>query len=1417
MTACEIEVYAPGREEEPTLVPPGNLAYGADITGSEFTSTGADTGGWWGGYDRNDLSDMVSGVLNSDYWKAPRNNPDGLSGESVYVLVDLKEVKAVNTLKIWNYFKSNGQNLIYSTQILQLSENGQDWVNVYNSDIDNRTGQDPSDSGKLVCGGRLQNGEITGVPAGNDEAYEESYGGEGKTIYFDTQNARYIRWWCSGKIDNDLPQMVQIQAYYNHTVTFQYGNEEKIVRVGDGEMVSRPDDPISSELGRLFDCWTVGEVGGEVWDFSQPVTGDLTLVANWKTVPIHTVSFDTQGGSEVESVQVTEGVAITRPQDPEREGYLFAGWKCEGVPYRFIEPVMENITLTAAWVLPAEPDAFVIHAGLLDMTLDSHGQITNLVSTLDGKDYCCPGPDDRLRSLISLVADYQVETPTSLEYDEETGVLTFGFASIDTTAQVQLQDKGDYTSMTLIDVKRPEGVTLQAVLWGPIKNTITTGGQTVGTAYDDEYAIGLHMLNSKTIGGWPIEYKEEFYDPDLPNVNGYADPRVTRNIYSNTAAFSTWGSALQAYTWDYTQDTMRTIAYYSEIPQLQPAMTGKYADELASMIGSSVALYGTRPDNILNVISNIQLNEGLPHTTINGEWQKTSTETGQDFLVFNDAIWGNVANDAQMANAAGINYIYGQYGASGPWNGEGSYEFNGNFGGSDENAKAMAGEAAEYGVYIGTHTLSNLISYGTKYAQPEATDALSYAGFAALTRDISSTDTTIYVSDGFPFSDTVVGGSGGNRDVRIGGEMITFASCTQVSPDEWALSGCTRGSNGTLKTAHSAGENAYKLWYYYVGLVGGWDSLDPITTRMGTVFNTTGIHCMSYDSFESTKMSVYSSLLPNLYMKSVYNQVKEAGNADGFITEASDMDTNIWDVHSRISWGESNTPLNQMINYLSYYRQNFFPCMLGWMYDHGNHGGYSEPNLLMNLSMKGGWNAGAGWYVNRNTFNQYPHMAEMLKTWNNAIQKGAFVTGEAYTEEIQEAMRSAWTNGRVWTLTETVADQEWVLQEVSKADINQSIGEPVTLYAADKIKITQPENGDISTSTSTEYSRAHAGDVVTVYEQAFTGYRMVPGSLTVKAENGELCELTPVEGKNDAYTFVMPGGDVEITAEYVSDKQEPANKTLLQKTYEYAQTLSTEGVTDSAKAYFEKVMAEAKAVLEDESASQEEVDTAWNNLLEGIWGLGLVQGDKTLLGQLITKADDMIANENKYVQDNWQQLVNSLENANIVMADGDAMESDVQPAAEVLLEAILAQRYKADKSILEDLIAKAERVELSGYTVESVAIFTAAFQNAKAVFADESLSEDDQAVVDKAVSELQAAIENLSADMDNPSTDSEDMEKDDTNSADTPSENDSSQNEEVTNIPATGDSDVIYIWGCVGTLALMGSILAAKRRQIRKQ
>lgn len=200
---------------------------------------------------------------------------------------------------------------------------------------------------------------------------------------------------------------------------------------------------------------------------------------------------------------------------------------------------------------------------------------------------------------------------------------------------------------------------------------------------------------------------------------------------------------------------------------------------------------------------------------------------------------------------------------------------------------------------------------------------------------------------------------------------------------------------------------------------------------------------------------------------------------------------------------------------------------------------------------------------------------------------------------------------------------------------------------------------------------------------------------------------------------------------------------LLQETYNFALNLSTDGVTDSAKAFFEKAMAQAKAALDNPDTTQEELTAAWDTLLQGIWGLGLYQANKANLGLLIEKAEAMIAQADKYVATNWQQLVNALDAAKVVMNDGDAMAEDVSTAAEDLLDAIQLQLYKADKAILESLIAKAEGLDLIGYTAESVAVLKTALAKANTVYTDASLSVNDQTTVDETVTVLDDALEGL--------------------------------------------------------------------------
>lgn len=162
------------------------------------------------------------------------------------------------------------------------------------------------------------------------------------------------------------------------TVTFDAGeNASKVepVKVEQGKPVSKPQDPTWD--GHRFDGWTLD---GKAYDFSAPVTQDLTLTATWTPIAIddakpvtHTVAFDT--GSNRFARTVAHGGRVARPADPTRPGYTFTGWRLNGKPYDFSTPVVADITLTATWAqreaaTPApEPALPATGAGIIPLTL----------------------------------------------------------------------------------------------------------------------------------------------------------------------------------------------------------------------------------------------------------------------------------------------------------------------------------------------------------------------------------------------------------------------------------------------------------------------------------------------------------------------------------------------------------------------------------------------------------------------------------------------------------------------------------------------------------------------------------------------------------------------------------------------------------------------------------------------------------------------------------------------------------------------------------------------------------------------------------------------------------------------------------------------------------------------------------------
>ena len=110
-------------------------------------------------------------------------------------------------------------------------------------------------------------------------------------------------------------------------VTYKDGDSEYAKQVlPSGTLATRPDTPAATP-GYTFGGWNKAD--GTAWDYaSDKVTDNITLYAKW-AANTYTITFDTAGGSEIAPITQDYGTAITAPADPTREGYTFIGWDRE--------------------------------------------------------------------------------------------------------------------------------------------------------------------------------------------------------------------------------------------------------------------------------------------------------------------------------------------------------------------------------------------------------------------------------------------------------------------------------------------------------------------------------------------------------------------------------------------------------------------------------------------------------------------------------------------------------------------------------------------------------------------------------------------------------------------------------------------------------------------------------------------------------------------------------------------------------------------------------------------------------------------------------------------------------------------------------------------------------------------------------
>ena len=94
------------------------------------------------------------------------------------------------------------------------------------------------------------------------------------------------------------------------------------------------------------------------WDKEIPETmpaDNITVKAQWE-INQYTITFDTNGGSEIVPITQDYGTEITAPDNPTRKGYTFKGWDRE-IPKTM---PAENITITARWKDTEKPTGEII-------------------------------------------------------------------------------------------------------------------------------------------------------------------------------------------------------------------------------------------------------------------------------------------------------------------------------------------------------------------------------------------------------------------------------------------------------------------------------------------------------------------------------------------------------------------------------------------------------------------------------------------------------------------------------------------------------------------------------------------------------------------------------------------------------------------------------------------------------------------------------------------------------------------------------------------------------------------------------------------------------------------------------------------------------------------------------------------------
>ena len=252
------------------------------------------------------------------------------------------------------------------------------------------------------------------------------------------------------------------------------------------------------------------------WDKEIPAlvpAENMTIKALWNK--LYTITFDTDGAGEIAAITAVSGTAITKPEDPKKVGYTFTGWN-PALPATMPEG---DLTVKATWNINQHKVTFKNYDGSVwsEATLNYNANIilpeTN--PTKEGAVFSGWSPTPA----ATMPDEDVVYTAT---FDDSEYTITF-----DTDGGSPIPgDIKDYYNRDITDrtkdIQNPtkEGYTFKG--WDPTIPSVITGDLTIKAIWEkNKYTITFDTDGGSAVEPIQLEWESNITAPSEPTKTGY--------------------------------------------------------------------------------------------------------------------------------------------------------------------------------------------------------------------------------------------------------------------------------------------------------------------------------------------------------------------------------------------------------------------------------------------------------------------------------------------------------------------------------------------------------------------------------------------------------------------------------------------------------------------------------------------------------------------------------------------------------------------------------------------------------------------------------------------------------------------------------------------------------------------------------